>query len=67
MKIELFCRKHYRRAVPYVPMLVPTRSIERMGCIVNYRKDLEYQMKCPVCWDNGDREATFRAFEENQS
>ena len=67
MEIQKFCGAHYRRRVPYVPVLVPTMSIEQMGCIVKYRKDLEYQMKCPVCWDNGDREATFHAFEENQS
>lgn len=67
MEIQKFCGAHYRRRVPYVPVLVPTMSIEQMGCIVKYRKDLEYQMKCPVCWDNGGREAAFRAFEENQS
>jgi len=66
MLIQQFCRKHYRRAVPYVPMLVPTMSIEQMGCIIHYREDLIYELKCPVCWDNGDREKTFTEFKKRR-
>ena len=35
MLIQKFCGAHYRRRVPYVPMLVPTMSIEQMGCIIH--------------------------------
>ena len=55
MLIQKFCGAHYRRRVPYVPMLVPTMSIEQMGCIIHYREDLIYELKCPVCWDNAHK------------
>ena len=45
-------------------MLVPTMSIEQMGCIIHYREDLIYELKCPVCWDNGDREKTLAEFKK---
>ena len=64
MDIKLFCRKHYRRAVPYIPMLVPTMAIEIIECAIHYRVDLVYQPKCPVCWDNDQREKVFKDFEE---
>lgn len=67
MEIQKFCGAHYRRRVPYVPMLVPTMSIEQMGCIIHYREDLIYELKCPVCWDNGDREKTFAEFKKRRA
>ena len=64
MEIKLFCRKHYRRAVPYVPMLVPTMAIKVIGCVSCYQIDLIYEPKCPVCWDGGEREKIFKEFKE---
>lgn len=66
MQTQIFCRKHYRRSVPYVPMLVPTMSIEQIGCIIHYREDLVYKMKCPVCWNNGEREKVFAEFKKRR-
>jgi len=60
----LFCRKHFRRPVAYVPMLMPTMTVERLGCVVKHRKDLIYIPKCPICWDQGERNAAFAEYQK---
>ena len=51
MEKRVFCRKHYRRVVEYVPVIVPIYlDIEINGQKMR-RTDYEYQLKCPVCWE----------------
>ena len=48
---RVFCRKHYRRVVEYVPVIVPIYlDIEINGQKMR-RTDYEYQLRCPVCWE----------------
>ena len=48
---KVFCRKHYRRVVEYVPVIVPIYlDIEINGQKMR-RTDYEYQLRCPVCWE----------------
>ena len=48
---RVFCRKHYRRVVEYVPVIVPIYlDIEINGQKIR-RTDYEYQLRCPVCWE----------------
>ena len=50
-KLKVFCRKHFRRSVEYIPVIVPI-TIKYKLCGKEYlRKDYEYQLKCPVCWE----------------
>tara|TARA_B100002019_G_scaffold256818_1_gene240460 strand:+ start:140 stop:286 length:147 start_codon:yes stop_codon:yes gene_type:complete len=41
-------------------------SIEQIGCIIHYREDLVYEMKCPVCWNNGEKEKVFAEFKKRR-
>ena len=51
MEKRVFCRKHYRRAVEYVPVIVPIYlDIEINGQKMR-RTDYVYQLRCPVCWE----------------
>ena len=51
MEKRVFCRKHYRRAVEYVPVIVPIYlDIEINGQKMR-RTDYEYLLRCPVCWE----------------
>ena len=51
MEKRVFCRKHYRRVVEYVPVIVPIYlDIEINGQKIR-RTDYEYQLRCPVCWE----------------
>ena len=51
MEKRVFCRKHYRRVVEYVPVIVPIYlDIEINGQKMR-RTDYEYQLRCPVCWE----------------
>ena len=51
MEKRVFCRKHYRRVVEYVPVIVPIYlDIEINGKKMK-RTDYEYQLRCPVCWE----------------
>ena len=48
---RVFCRKHYRRVVEYVPVIIPIYlDIEINGQKMR-RTDYEYQLRCPVCWE----------------
>ena len=48
---RVFCRKHYRRVVEYVPVIVPIYlDVEINGQKIR-RTDYEYQLRCPVCWE----------------
>ena len=52
MKInKIFCRKHYRRTVEYVPVMVPVTINYQIGNLSISKKDVEYKLMCPVCWD----------------
>lgn len=51
MEKRVFCRKHYRRVVEYVPVIVPIYlDIEINGQKIR-RTDYEYQLRCPICWE----------------
>ena len=52
MKInKIFCRKHYRRSVEYVPIMIPVTLDYKIGKTLIKRKDVEYKLMCPVCWE----------------
>jgi len=47
-----------------VPILVPVLTNQVLGCVVKQTRDLVYEIKCPVCWDNGERKKAFQRFKE---
>ena len=51
-KLKVFCRKHYRRVVEHVPVIAPIAIKYRLNGKEFVRKDYEYQLRCPVCWEN---------------
>ncbi len=50
MHKRIFCKKHYRRVVEYIPVLVPV-FYETNVDFIEVRKDLEYKLMCPICWE----------------
>ncbi len=50
-KLKVFCRKHFRRSVEYIPVIVPVTVEYEINGKKVIRKDYEYQLKCPVCWE----------------
>ncbi len=46
-----FCRKHFRRRIRYIPVIVPVTVEYEINGKKIIRKDYEYQLKCPVCWE----------------
>jgi hypothetical protein len=65
-KLKVFCGKHFRRSVGYIPVIVPITIKYELNGKEFLRKDHEYQMRCPVCWDAGDREKTFKDFKQGR-
>ena len=51
-KLKVFCRKHFRRSVEYIPVIVPVTVDYEINGKKVVRKDYEYQLRCPVCWQN---------------
>ena len=51
-KLKVFCRKHFRRSVEYIPVIVPVTVDYEINGKKVIRKDYEYQLRCPVCWQN---------------
>ena len=49
-KLKVFCRKHFRRRIRYIPVIVPVTVEFNINGKKQLRKDYEYQLKCPVCW-----------------
>ena len=45
-----FCRKHFRRRIRYIPVIVPVTVEFNINGKKEQRKDYEYQLKCPLCW-----------------
>ena len=45
-----FCRKHFRRRIRYIPVIVPVTVEFNINGKKQLRKDYEDQLKCPVCW-----------------
>ena len=50
-KSGIFCRKHYRRIVEHIPVIVPITVKYELNGLKHSTKDYEYQLKCPVCWE----------------
>ena len=50
-KLKVFCRKHFRRSVEHIPVIVPITIKYELNGKDYLRKDHEYQMRCPVCWE----------------
>jgi len=50
-KLKVFCRKHFRRTVEHIPVIVPITFKYKLCGKEYLRKDYEYQLKCPVCWE----------------
>ena len=50
-KLKIFCRKHFRRSVEHIPVIVPITIKYELNGKEYSRNDHEYQMMCPVCWD----------------
>ena len=50
-KLKVFCRKHFRRSVEHIPVIVPIKIKYKLDGKEYLRKDYEYQLKCPVCWE----------------
>ena len=50
-KLKVFCRKHFRRSVEHIPVIVPITIKYELNGKEYLRKDHEYQMRCPVCWE----------------
>ena len=42
---------HYRRSVEYVPIMIPVTLKYKIGNKLIKRKDVEYKLMCPVCWE----------------
>jgi len=64
MITKRYCNRHRLRAVEMVPILVPVLTNQVLGCVVKQTRDLVYEIKCPVCWDNGERKKAFQRFKE---
>ena len=50
-KLKVFCRKHFRRSVEHIPVIVPVTIKYKLDGKESLRSDYEYQMRCPVCWE----------------
>ena len=50
-KLKVFCRKHFRRSVEHIPVIVPITIKYELNGKEYLKKDHEYQMRCPVCWE----------------
>tara|TARA_B100000242_G_scaffold77142_1_gene50563 strand:+ start:193 stop:414 length:222 start_codon:yes stop_codon:yes gene_type:complete len=51
-KEKVFCRAHYRRKVEHIPVIIPITIKYKLNGKEHIRKEYEYQLRCPVCWEN---------------
>jgi len=51
MEKKVFCGKHFRRSVEHIPVIVPITIKYKLDGKECLRRDYEYQMRCPVCWE----------------
>ena len=51
MEKRVFCGKHFRRSVEHIPVIVPINIKYKLDGKEFLRSDYEYQMRCPVCWE----------------
>ena len=50
-KLKVFCRKHFRRSVEHIPVIMPITIKYEINGKEYLKKDHEYQLRCPVCWE----------------
>jgi len=50
-KLKVFCRKHFRRSIEHIPVIMPVTIKYKLDGKNYVRRDCEYQLKCPVCWE----------------
>ena len=50
-KLKVFCRKHFRRSVEHIPVIVPITIKYQLDGKEYVKRDCEYQLRCPVCWE----------------
>ena len=51
-KLRVFCRKHFRRSVEHIPVIVPVSINYKLNGREYLKQDYEYQLRCPICWEN---------------
>ena len=51
MEKRVFCGKHFRRSVEHIPVIVPATIKYKLNGKEYVRRDCEYQLRCPVCWN----------------
>ena len=51
MEKRVFCGKHFRRSVEQIPVIVPVTIKYKLDGKEYARRDCEYQLRCPVCWE----------------
>ena len=51
MEKRVFCGKHFRRSVEHIPVIVPVTIKYKLDGKEYVKRDCEYQLRCPVCWE----------------